>query len=355
MNSQTERVIARRKALAAALEIAAASKPKSAYADDFDADDTGEIIGLKRLKLFDMEVLVRSMSSLKDDAREFAKTMHRSGCWRTLISVPENYQEICNALADEFPNFSDYIEQYLLPSLSIGHLCDSSFVLPPTVFVGPPGLGKTLFVSKLTKAFGLDFERLNLETAQASFEVIGTATGWSNSTPGLIYRWLANSKSANGIFVMEELDKSSAESRYSVLNVLLQLLEPTTSVAVADKSHPELKLDLSQISYLFTANSLDGISAPILSRLLVVDIPELTPTQAKRVALNQYAALIDSLNLPISAPRLTAHGLQFLSEESPRRQRLLLQMAVGRAIADKSDELTITPTRKPGGSKMGFF
>ena len=142
---------------------------------------------------------------------------------------------------------------------------------------------------------------------------------------------------------------------YSVLNVLIQLLEPTTSVAVADKSHPELKLDLSQISYLFTANSLDGISAPILSRLLVVDIPELTPTQAKRVALNQYAALIDSLNLPILAPRLTAHGLQFLSEESPRRQRLLLQMAVGRAIADKSNELTIKPSTKQGRPKMGFF
>jgi ATP-dependent Lon protease len=355
MNSQAESVIARRKALAQALEIAAASKPTSGYADDFDAYDTGEIVGLKRLKLYDMEVLVKSISGLKEEAREFAKKMQRSGSWRTLTPVPDNYQKICEALAEEFPNFSGYIDEYLLPSLSIGHLCDSCFILPPTVFVGPPGLGKTLFVSKLSKVFGLDFERLNLETAQASFEVIGTATGWSNSTPGLIYRWLSSAKSANGILVMEELDKCSPDSRYSVLNVLIQLLEPTTSVAVADKSHPDLKLDLSQISYLFTANSLLGISAPILSRLLVVDIPELTPAQAKRVALNQYEALIDSLNLPITAPRLTEHGLAVLSEESPRRQRLLMQMALGRAIAEKSDELTITSTQKPSGPKMGFF
>jgi len=354
MNSQTERVVARRKALAAALEIAAASKQKAAYADDFDAYDTGEIMGLKRIKIFDMDVLLKSISGLKEEAREFAKAMQRSGSWRTLTLVPENYQEVCNALADEFPNFSGYIDEYLLPSLSIGHLCDSSFVLPPTVFVGPPGLGKTLFVSKLSKVFGLDFERLNLETAQASFELIGTATGWSNSTPGLIYRWLSNAKSANGVLVMEELDKCSSDSRYSVLNVLIQLLEPTTA-SIADKSHPELKLDLSNISYLFTANSLVGISAPILSRLLVVDIPELTPAQAKRVALNQYKSLIDSLNLPIAAPRLTDHGLQVLSEESPRRQRLMMQMALGRAIADKNNELTIKPSSKQTGSKMGFF
>lgn len=355
MKSLSDHFVMHRKILADALEGAATDFTESATDDDRSADDTGEIIGLKRLKIYEMDVLVKSISGLKEEAREFAKKMQRSGSWRTLTPVPENYQEICEALAEEFPNFSGYIDEYLLPALSIGHLCDSCFILPPTVFVGPPGLGKTLFVSKLSKVFGLDFERLNLETAQASFEVIGTATGWSNSTPGLIYRWLSSAKSANGILVMEELDKCSPDSRYSVLNVLIQLLEPTTSVAVADKSHPDLKLDLSQISYLFTANSLLGISAPILSRLLVVDIPELTPAQAKRVALNQYKSLIDSLNLPIAAPKLTDHGLKILSEESPRRQRLLMQMSLGRAIADKSNELTIQQSSKKSSPKMGFF
>jgi len=355
MNSQAERVIARRKALAQALEISAASNPSSAHADDFDADDTGEIVGLKRVQLYKMENLLNSISGLKEEPREFAKKMQRSGAWRTLASVPENYLEICKSLAYEFPNFSQYIQENLISSLSLSHLCGSNFILPATVFVGPPGLGKTLFVSKLTKAFGLDFERINLETAQASFEIIGAAAGWSNATPGLIYKWLIDAKTANGILVMEELDKCSTDSRFSVINVLIQLLERTTANSVADRCHSQLPLDLSHISYLFTANSLDGISAPVLSRLLVVNIPELTPAEAKRVAINQYKSLIESLNLPIAAPRLTDHGLEILSAESPRRQRLLIHIALGRAIAEKSNELNITPTCQPSGPKMGFF
>ena len=153
---------------------------------------------------------------------------------------------------------------------------------------------------------------------------------------------------------MEELDKANAQDpRFSVTNALLQLLEPTTARAFADQSIPELKLDITKINFLFTANTLDGIPDPLLSRLVVVDVPSLTPKQARSVALRQYEDMLKELRLPVDAPKLTDEGLTLLSTESPRRQRLLLQLAIGSAVFKKASELQIKPTPKANRG-MGF-
>jgi ATP-dependent Lon protease len=245
-------------------------------------------------------------------------------------------------LESRFPNFSGFINEMLLPAIALSHIRKTGLQIPPTVFVGNPGVGKTLFVSELAAAFDLDFERLNLETSQSSMELVGTSRGWSNAQPGNLFRWLGRVESANGIYVLEELDKSDSQnSRYPVVNSLLQLLERTTARVFSDQSLPELKLDLTKINFLFTANTVQEISEPILSRLIVVNVPDLTPMQAKSVALRQYETMLAELGLPIDAPKLTEAGLDVLASESPRRQRLLLQLAIGNAIFKKASELNI--------------
>jgi ATP-dependent Lon protease len=262
--------------------------------------------------------------------------------------VPDDYLARCRDLETRFPNFSGYINDFLLPSLALSHIRKASFQLPPTVFVGSPGVGKTLFVSALAEAFYLDFERVNLETSQASLELVGTARGWSNAQPGLLLRWMIRSEFANGICVLEELDKADDKnSRNPIVNSLLQLLEPTTSKSFGDLSMPELKLDLSKINFLFTANTLDGIPPAVLSRVMTYEVPDLTPLQAKNVAIRQYEEMLKDLKLPIGAPTLTPEGLALLSNESPRRQRLLLQLAIGSAVYKQSKELVIKKVSKP--------
>ena len=225
---------------------------------------------------------------------------------------------------------------------------NASLQLPPTIFLGTPGVGKTLFVSALAEAFYLDFERVNLETSQASLELMGTARGWSNSQPGLLFRWMIRSEFANGICVMEELDKAAqANAQYPIANSLLQLLETTTVRRFCDLSIPELKLDLSKINFLFTANALDGIHTALLSRVIVYEVPDLTPDQAKNVAIRQYEDMIKNLGLPGTSLELTPAGLALLSKESPRRQRLMLQLAIGAAVYRQSKELVFQKTSIP--------
>lgn len=299
-------------------------------------------------QLFDQNELVELMTGLNEETRSQLIRLGDSGPLRKLMIVPNDYVNKCRELESRFPNFSGYINDYLLPSLALSHIRNANFQLPPTIFVGSPGVGKTLFVSALAESFYLDFERVNLETSQASLELMGTARGWSNAQPGLLFRWMIRSEFANGICVMEEVDKAAqANAQYPITNSLLQLLETATVRRFCDLSLPELKLDLSKINFLFTANTLDGIHPALLSRVITYDVPDLTPDQAKNVALRQYEDMIKDLSLPCNSPQLTPAGLAVLSKESPRRQRLMLQLAIGAAVYRQSKELIFQKTSTP--------
>lgn len=312
-------------------------------------------------QLFDSRTLSRAISLAGDDAKHALGLMRISGSGRKLQKVPDDYLDRCEELKDLQPNFSQFIDDVLIPSFALSHARashhDTFISLAPTVLLGDPGVGKTMFAARLAQIFGLEFERMNLETSQASFELMGTSRGWTNAQPGRLFNWLAKCQSANGVFIFEELDKVSPDPRYSPLNPLIQLLEPTTSKAIYDQCAPELKLDVSKVNWVFTANSLSGISAPILSRLHVVQIPSLTAEQAKSVAMRQYEGLIHDMNLKpaVTVPQLTPEGLEILSTESPRRQRVLLHMALGRAVAAKRAELELSPTPASKNRSIGFY
>lgn len=304
-------------------------------------------------QLFDARKIAQLTEGLNEETKIQLAKLKDSGPLRRLMPVPDDYLERSMALEARFPNFSDFINEALLPSLALAHVRKTGLQLQPTVFCGAPGLGKTMFAHEMATAFDLEFERSNLETAQASLELIGTSRGWSNAQPGLLFRWVARSDYANGVLVLEELDKADSQnSRYPVTNALLQLLEPTTARVFGDQCLPELKLDLTKINFLFTANTVEGIPAPVLSRMMVFDVPSLSPQQAQSVALRQYEDMLKELKLP-DPPRLTDEGLAILASESPRRQRLLLQQAIGSAVFKRASELQFksAPKAKIG---MGF-
>jgi ATP-dependent Lon protease len=304
-------------------------------------------------QLFDARNIEQLSDGLNDETKVQLAKLKQSGPLRRLMPVPEDFLERSRALEDRFPNFSGFINDVLLPSLALAQARGTGLQLQPTIFCGGPGVGKTMFAQELAIAFDLEFERANLETAQSSMELLGTSRGWSNAQPGRLFRWLAKSDFANGIFTMEELDKAnSQESKFSVMNGLLQLLEPTTARVFSDQSLPELKLDLTKINFLFTANTLAGIPDPVLSRVVIFEVPSLTAQQARAVALRQYEEMLKELNLPVS-PRLTDAGLMILSSESPRRQRLMLQLAIGSAVFKKATELHIRQTH-PARRGIGF-
>ena len=159
-------------------------------------------------QIFDERKIGQLLGGLNEETKYQLLKLKESGPLRHLIQVPDDYVERCQLLESRFPNFSGFINEMLLPAIALSHIRKTGLQIPPTVFVGNQGVGKTLFVSELATAFDLDFERLNLETSQSSMELVGTSRGWSNAQPGNLFRWLGRVESANGIYVLEELDKS---------------------------------------------------------------------------------------------------------------------------------------------------
>jgi ATP-dependent Lon protease len=322
--------------------------------DSVEAIDR-EVNGPKH-RLFDMGVLLRARGSASDDTKAVMGQIRSRGAWRTLVQVPDDYVEACERLSRVFPNFRELVDDHLVPQLALSRMSSQRrFGLTPILLLGPPGIGKSSFCGDLATAFALPVQRINLESAQAGFEITGVARGWSSAGPGRLLRWLAGDIPVNGLFVLEELDKAGGDPRYDPKAPLLQLLEETTARAFCDQSMPEVDFDVTPVSFIFTANSLEGMSAPLLDRMTVLEVPAMTPDQAREAARRQYARLLEQFEFSDPPPVLADEALDVLSLESPRRQRQLLRLALGRAVAEGASALSIRSAQRVHGRRLGFI
>lgn len=287
----------------------------------------------------------------------YARIRRMSSNMRPLIRVPDDFVERCDNLATRFPNFREHIENYLKPELALEHQRRGPIKLSPCLFVGTPGVGKSYYLEWVAKeVLGVEFKRLSLETAQSNAQLIGSARFYSNADVGLIFRTIIDPvMHSNFLLGFDELEKCGGDHRFSPSNALLSILEPSTGSQFSDLAAPELRLDIRPINTMFTANSLEGISEPLMSRMFTIQVPPLTLDQAAAIALSQYQSVVDSLGLASDEQlTLTDDALETLAHESPRRQRLLARLAIGRALAEKSNLVVIPSSKEEEAPKRGM-
>lgn len=295
-----------------------------------------------------------------ENLRDLYSRIRRMSSHRPLVPVPDDFFDRCHKLVKRFPNFEEHIENYLKPELALEHQRRGPIKLSPCLFVGAPGVGKSYYLEAVAKdVLGIEFRRLSLETAQSNAQLIGSARFYSNADVGLIFRTIIDPMMhSNFLIGFDELEKCVGDSRFSTANALLSILEPSTAAEFADLAAPELRLDIRPINTMFTANSVEGISEPLASRMFTIHIPPLTMEQSMAIALSQYQAVVETLGLAQDQQlTLTEHALEALAKESPRRQRLLARMAIGRALAEKSKRVVIpnNSDAQPKKTGMGFI
>ena len=217
---------------------------------------------------------------VKNQLRRIRKTGNK----RYLQSSSKFFEKV-DKLRDYFPNFEEFItsiEDYSI----LNQLGDNHFYIPPSLLVGDPGIGKTFFLSELSDTIGIENKMIHMETMSASWLLVGASSQWKDAKPGIVYDNIIKSKYANNIFILDELDKMM-KSNYPVDNCLLQLFEKHTAKEFKDEYIP-LKLDISKIIWLATANTLSTISDPILSRLQTYKIANPNFNERKKLAQNIY-------------------------------------------------------------------
>ncbi len=176
------------------------------------------------------------------------------------------------ALRKEFPWMVLAVEAIEDQMRLSAALDGGSLRLRPMLLVGPPGGGKTRFALRLAELSGCGYGMLNAAGSTDNRLLAGTARGWATASPCLPAQVMTRTRCANPLIVIDEIEKASPETRNGrVQDTLLTMLEPASARAWPDEGLVT-HLDLSRVNWLLTANSLEGLSAPLLSRLDVVEV-----------------------------------------------------------------------------------
>lgn len=188
------------------------------------------------------------------------------------------------SLAREFPWMATVVARIARRIEAAQRLGYAAFRMPPLLLVGHHGCGKTRFAQRLAEVQGLPWRLLAAGGSTDNRALAGTARGWSSAYPSLPVDFMGETGVANGLIVIDEIDKES-DSRHNgrLTDTLLQLMEPANARRF-DDIFLGMPVDCSALNWILTANSLGSIQPAILSRVEVMYVPQPGPANFPAIA-----------------------------------------------------------------------
>lgn len=290
-----------------------------------------------------IEILDKSRAGRDGESKEriasLVKRLKTTSSRKPLATIPDCWPELVDRIARNFPNFAEFAE-FLRHQFALSNLADGRLKLPPVLFSGPPGIGKTEIAMSLAEALNTGSLVVDMASAQCGADLTGSDAYWANSREGRLFELLAFGETANPLIVLEELDKVGQGNSYRADVGLYGLLEPRTAKCFRDLSVRDLLLDASHVVWFATANDLDAIPAPIRSRFVVFEIPAPTREQAEDIAKTMYCDIRDANSWGGAfAEKLSPEVASRLAESAPREIRALLHRGFGKAALEGRKEL----------------
>ena len=257
----------------------------------------------------------------------------------------------------------DDIKNRILEFLAVGAYKGSvsgSIVL----LVGPPGVGKTSVGKSIAESLGRPFYRFSVGGMRDEAEIKGHRRTYIGAQPGKLVQALKDVEVMNPVIMLDEIDKMGQSFQGDPASALLETLDPEQNVDFLDH-YLDLRLDLSKVLFVCTANTLDSIPGPLLDRMEVIRLSgyiteekiaiakrHLWPKQLEKAGVSK-----NSLSISDSALRAVIDGYAREAGVRQLEKQLgkLVRKAVVKLLADPKAVIKIGPKDLEASLGMPVF
>ncbi|TXR39067.1 endopeptidase La [Ectopseudomonas mendocina] len=251
-------------------ELGISKDDKSADREEFLARLEGKTLPAQAQKRIDEEL--NKLSILETGSPEYAVTRNYLD-WATALPWGihgEDKLDLGRArkVLDKHHAGMDDIKERITEFLAVGAFkgeIAGSIVL----LVGPPGVGKTSIGKSIAESLGRPFYRFSVGGMRDEAEIKGHRRTYIGAMPGKLVQALKEAEVMNPVIMLDEIDKMGSSYQGDPASALLETLDPEQNVEFLDH-YLDLRLDLSKVLFVCTANTLDSIPGPLLDRMEVI-------------------------------------------------------------------------------------
>ncbi len=241
------------------------------------------------------EKLEKEIERFKSVSLNSSESAVIRGYIETLLELPWNKSskdnrnlEDAERILDEDHYGMEKVKERMLEFLAVRNLTKKGDS-PIICLVGPPGTGKTSIAKSVARALDKKYVRISLGGVRDEAEIRGHRKTYVGAMPGRIANGLKNAGVKNPLMLLDEIDKISTDYKGDTASALLEVLDSEQNSKFRDH-YVELPLDLSEVLFIATANSLQTIPKPLLDRMEIIEVSSYTENEKAHIAREHLIA-----------------------------------------------------------------